>query len=145
MNNPLKGVGLSRDTERAEQLRKVIEDLQEANKATPVIVEGRRDADALRQLGCAGEIIVLHNGKGLFELTESIAEKFEKVILLADWDNQGESLNKKLGSHLEGRWEKFSKFRERLKILCQKDIRDIEGIPKLLRSLESNERYWQRR
>ena len=45
--------------------------------------------------------------------------------------------------HLKGHWEEFSSFRELLKVLCQKEIKDIEGIPKLLRRLEGNEGPWQ--
>lgn len=126
------------DLERAERLREVFEALYEVNKKFPVIVEGRRDSEALRRLGLAGEIITLHRGNNLYEFCEEVAEKYERVVLLLDWDERGESLYKFLGSHLEGHWEVFSGFREILKILCQKDIKDIEGIPRLLRNLEGD-------
>src|SRR6202142_3706298 len=68
------------DTERAERLKEVLQALYEANKRVPIIVEGRRDANALRRIGLAGDIINLHSGMGLFEFCEDIAEKYGHVI-----------------------------------------------------------------
>jgi 5S rRNA maturation endonuclease (ribonuclease M5) len=127
------------DLERASRLREVLEALYEINKKIPVIVEGKRDAMALRKLGLMGDIITLHRGVSLYEFCEEISESHEKVVILLDWDSKGESLNKELNSHLRGLWEEFSAFREIFKILCQKDIKDIEGIPKLLKKLEGDE------
>ncbi|RJQ41479.1 MAG: hypothetical protein C4550_01570 [Nitrospiraceae bacterium] len=129
--------------ERAARLREVFETLCERNKDTPVIVEGKRDASALRELGLQGEILMLHSGQGIYDFCEAVSDKFRRVIILLDWDEKGESLNKALCSHLNGHWEEFSAFRELIKILCQKDIKDIEGIPKLIRRLEANETIWQ--
>jgi 5S rRNA maturation endonuclease (ribonuclease M5) len=131
------------DIERAERLREVIEHLHEINKTIPVIVEGKKDASALRNLGLIGDIIMLHNGKNLYEFCDDILQRFHKVVLLLDWDKKGENLNKILSGHLKGHWEEYSSFRELLKILCQKEIKDIEGIPTLLRRLEPNESPWQ--
>ena len=127
------------DIARAERLRKVIEALYEVNNIVPVIVEGSRDVSALRKLGLTGEIITLHNGKSLYDFCSDIADRFQKVVLLLDWDKKGENLTKALSMHLNGHWEEFSFFREIFKVNCQKEIKDIEGIPKLLRRLEGNE------
>jgi 5S rRNA maturation endonuclease (ribonuclease M5) len=127
------------EQERARRLREVLEALYEVNKRFPVIVEGKRDSTALRKLGLVGEIITLHSGKGLYDFCEDIAGKFSKVVILLDWDEKGESLFRQVSSDLKGHWEEFSAFRGVLKILCQKDIKDIEGIPKLLLRLEGNE------
>ncbi|GAB4415094.1 MAG: toprim domain-containing protein [Thermodesulfovibrionales bacterium] len=129
----------SADLERASRLREVMETLYEVNKKVPVIVEGKRDAIALRRLGLVGEIVILHRGNNIYEFCEDISERFDGVIILLDWDREGENLNRALGRHLKGLWEEFSGFREILKMLCQKEIKDIEGIPKLLKKLEGNE------
>lgn len=123
------------DFERAERLKEVFEALYEINKRIPIIVEGRRDVSALRKTGFAGDIITIHGGKGLYEFCEDIAERFHRVILLIDWDEKGDILFKTVSKHLNGLWEEFSAFREIIKVLCQKDIRDIEGIPVLLERL----------
>ncbi len=127
------------DFERAERLKEVFEALYEVNKRIPIIVEGKRDVRALRRIGLIGEIIVLHGGKGMYEFCEDITERFHRIILLMDWDEKGDSLYKTLSGHLKGHWEEFAPFREIIKILCQKDIKDIEGIPALLERLAGEE------
>lgn len=132
-------VSTHRDIERAERLKEIIGDLCEVNKTIPVIVEGKNDVSALRRLGLVGEIITLNKGNSLYDFCADIAERFHRVIILLDWDKKGESLNKTLSMYLKGHWEEFSSFRELLRLLCQKEIKDIEGIPKLLRRLEGDE------
>ena len=133
---------LPEDLERAERLREVMDALCDINNSVPVIVEGKKDAQALRRLGLAGEIIALHRGQGLYEFSEEIAEKFPSVVLLLDWDAKGEALFKSLAGNLHTHWEEFSAFRELLRMICQKDVKDIEGIPALLSRLEGTE--WPR-
>ncbi len=123
------------DLERAERLKEVFESLYEINKLIPIIVEGRKDVIALRKIGLIGDIIAIHGGKGLYEFCDDIAERFHKIVLLTDWDEKGERLHKNVSENLKGMWEEFSPFREIIKILCQKDIKDIEGIPVLLERL----------
>ncbi len=143
MINIQKSGQLTSNMERASKLREVFEALSDINKDIPVIVEGKRDAGALRKLGLAGEIIILHGGRSIYDFCEEISEKFHRVVILLDWDEKGEMLNKTLCRLLNGQWEKFSAFRELIKILCQKDIKDIEGIPKLLERLEADEAHWE--
>ena len=88
MLNTDRNVPSIEDIERAERLREVLEALYEVNKRVPVIVEGKRDAIALRRLGLVGEIITLHRGKGPYDFCEDIVERFSKVIILLDWDEK---------------------------------------------------------
>jgi 5S rRNA maturation endonuclease (ribonuclease M5) len=143
MMNIQKNIPSTTDIEKAERLKEIFLDLQEINEIIPVIVEGKKDASALRKLGLQGKIITLHNGKSLYEFCGDILNRFSRVIILLDWDRKGEDLNKTISDYLEGHWEEFASFREIIKLLCQKDINDIEGIPKLLRRLEGHEGPWQ--
>ena len=136
MYNTEKKMPKPSDIERAERLREVLFALYEVNRRFPVIVEGKKDASALKKLGLDGEIIILHNGKGLYEFCEDIAQRFSKVVLLFDWDVKGEALYRAVSENLSGHGDEFSVFRGIIKVLCQKDIKDIEGIPKLLLRLE---------
>jgi 5S rRNA maturation endonuclease (ribonuclease M5) len=131
------------DAERAERLREVLADLAEINRQVPVIVEGKKDARALRALGFVGEIITLNRGKPLYDFTEDLAARYHRVVILMDWDTRGEELSSRLGEDLKGHWEEFSPFRRLLKILCQKDVNDVEGIPKLLMRLEGDAVAWK--
>jgi len=127
------------DLRRAERLHEVIEALCEINKRFPVVVEGKKDLKALRKLGLSGDIIPLHNGKGLYNFSEELAERFSKVVLLLDWDAKGETLFTSLKENLHGHWEEYSAFRELFRMICQKDIKDIESIPTLLLRLEGSD------
>ncbi len=124
------------EARRAERIRDVIDALAEVNRHIPVIVEGRKDARALRKLGLAGEIITFHNGSSIYDFTEDVAARYDSLVLLTDWDRTGEALMRELSAGLEGHWEEHARFREVIKALSQKEIKDIEGIPKLLRRLE---------
>jgi 5S rRNA maturation endonuclease (ribonuclease M5) len=136
MYNTEKKMPAPSDIERAERLREVLAALYEANKKFPVIVEGKKDAIALKKLGLEGEIITLHSGKGLYDFCEDIAQNFPKVIILLDWDDKGEALFRSVSRNLSGHGDEFLAFRGIIKMLCQKDIKDIEGIPRLLLRLE---------
>ncbi|MBI5100872.1 MAG: hypothetical protein HZB33_03395 [Nitrospirae bacterium] len=124
------------DEERASRLREVLDALCEVNRKIPVIVEGKNDAQALKKLGLSGMIITMNRGLGLYDFSEDIMSKYPKVVLLPDWDDKGEMLYSTLSGNLRGHYEDFTVFRGMLRALCQKDIKDIEGIPRLLQRLE---------
>jgi len=126
---------MGQEAERAERLREVLEDLTVVNMEVPVIVEGKRDATALRALGLMGEIITLNRGQSLHDFTEDLLDSYDYVILLMDWDQTGEKLHQRLSQELAGHWEAHEGMRRVLKILCQKDTKDVEGIPSLLARL----------
>ena len=139
MRNIQKNMPSQGDLDRAGRLREVFAALYEVNERFPVIVEGKKDAIALKKLGLKGDIIILHSGKNIYDFCEDILERFSRVVILLDWDVKGENLYKSIGKTLRGHWEEFSAFRDVIKILCQKEIKDVEGIPKLLLRLEGNE------
>lgn len=122
--------------ERLEGLKDLFRILSDLNREVPVIVEGKNDVIALRTLGLQGEIIQVHGGKSLYELSEEIHERFEQVILLVDWDKKGEMLMKTLGDYLSGLWEKYRTFRETLMLLSRNEAFEIEHIPGLMERLE---------
>lgn len=133
----LYGCGeLSHDVVRADKLRMVLERLFAINAGgVPILVEGRRDREALRDLGLDGEILTLHGRGGFYEFAEGIHAVHDSVVLLLDWDEKGEMLQSQIGTLLNGLWEGYAPMREALKNLCQKDIRDVQGIPALLQRL----------
>lgn len=122
--------------ERLEGLKDLFRILSDLNREVPVIVEGKNDVIALRTLGLQGEIIQVHGGKSLYELSEEIHERFEQVILLIDWDKKGEMLMKTLGDYLSGLWENYRTFRETLMLLSRNEAFEIEHIPGLMERLE---------
>ena len=103
--------------------------LIEANRTTPVIVEGERDVRSLRALGLEGEVIPLNAGVPLFNLAESLSRRHTRAIILTDWDHRGGHLARLLRDALEANQVRFdTDFRARLTLLCRKDIKDVEGL-----------------
>ena len=88
--------------EIALKVREFIESLNNECKAGAiVIVEGRKDGIALREIGFRGEILVYNNFKGIINFVDHVSRKGRKVILLLDRDRKGRSLTSKILKKLE--------------------------------------------
>ncbi len=88
--------------EIALKVREFIESLNNECKAGAiVIVEGRKDEIALREIGFKGEILVYNNLKGIVNFVDYVSRKGRKVILLLDRDRKGRSLTSKILKKLE--------------------------------------------
>ena len=119
---------------RIKKVLDLLRDLKEANKKIPVIVEGKHDREALRELGIEGAVIVVHCGKSIHDFCEEILSRHDRFIILTDWDQRGEMLSSKIRSNLKGHHEGYDIFRKRLATLCLPEIRELEDLPRLLRS-----------
>jgi 5S rRNA maturation endonuclease (ribonuclease M5) len=88
--------------EIALKVREFIESLNiECKAGAIVIVEGRKDEIALREIGFKGEILVYHNFKGIINFVDYVSRKRRKVILLLDRDRNGRSLTSKILKKLD--------------------------------------------
>jgi 5S rRNA maturation endonuclease (ribonuclease M5) len=88
--------------EIALKVREFIESLNNECKAGAiVIVEGRKDEIALREIGLKGEILVYNNFKGIINFVDHVSRKGRKVILLLDRDRKGRSLTSKILKKLD--------------------------------------------
>ena len=88
--------------EIALKVREFIESLNNECKAGAiVIVEGRKDDIALREIGFKGEILVYNNFKGIINFVDHVSRKGRKVILLLDRDRKGRSLTSKILKKLD--------------------------------------------
>jgi len=114
------------------RLEGLVRELSLLNEAIPVIVEGRRDVEALRRLGLSGEILTLHCGQTVAAFGERLARRFSTVILLLDWDRRGRQLHAQLARHLDAEWEEHNYLRQELIALCKSSITSIEELPALL-------------
>lgn len=92
---------------RAEELREQREDLLDElsrHDDQVVLVEGRRDREALEERGFAHVMTINRNG-GLHETAKDACEETEseqKILLLTDFDPEGDRLEKKLRDQLHG-------------------------------------------
>jgi 5S rRNA maturation endonuclease (ribonuclease M5) len=118
------------DEERFERLMEVLEDLAIENLETPILVEGRRDVEALRVLGCAGEVLPLNAGATLHDRAEAIcASGARAIILLTDWDRKGEELYARMRSLLEANRVRVSgEHREKLRLWMRPPVNAVEDL-----------------
>jgi 5S rRNA maturation endonuclease (ribonuclease M5) len=121
----------NRDGERSRELARLLRELARLSETVPIVVEGRRDVQALRRLGVPGRILTLHRGKGLYEVALEL-DLEEQVVLLLDWDARGERLLRSLTQHLETDWERHAWLRSRLQELAGDSVVEVEHLESLL-------------
>jgi len=125
--------------ERLEQLERAIDDLREISESTPIIVEGKRDVDALRTLGVVKNVRSLNRGETVFVFCENLARYCRRAAILTDWDRRGGQLGRKLKSALQANGVKVdTDIRTQIVILSKKEIKDIEGLPAFIERLRDS-------
>lgn len=122
------------DHQTFEELEELLDRLRGDNKTIPIIVEGDKDINALRKLGLTGEIIRFNKGQSVSNFCDSIAQKYQKIILFTDWDWRGGRLASSMKKHLENRVECNMTYRQLFAQRCT--CRTVEGIPSWLATLQ---------
>ena len=130
-------------------LRRKFEDIEKTLKrivsssrdGIPIIVEGRRDKEALRRLKIPGIVICLKSsGNGFYDFTANFADKRE-VIVLTDFDKEGTRFAAKLIDELTHMKVKVNvAIWKKLKSLCRSEIRAIEELDGLVEDLREESR-----
>ena len=122
--------------EKIEQtISKLVED---SAKGEPIIVEGKKDSEALRDLGVTGTVITLKTGgKSFLEVaTEIEGLGICGVILLLDFDRRGREGTKRLQCDLERTKIKVNiKFWNKLHSLVGHEVQSIESLANYLQML----------
>ena len=131
----------SKKTKRFLDFQKILEKLQ--NNTSPVIVEGKRDAAALKNLGFNGTIIELNDGTSVLTTIERIFQdqgSSTEFIILMDWDKTGNKLAKQLISYGEAcDLNPNDEFRRALSIITAKEISCIEELPSFVLALRNDD------
>lgn len=126
--------------EREEKILQILERLaQQSAKETPILVEGRRDAETLRKLAITGKIITTKtSGKSFLDVVSEVKNcGAQEVVLLMDFDRRGKEWTKKLKQHLEKmRIKPNTSFWRRLLSLTGHEVKDIEGLASYMATLE---------
>jgi len=129
---------------KAERLTELLGKLTaESAKGVPVVVEGQKDVGALRQMGVEGKIVSSKtSGKSFLDiLTEIENLKVREVILLLDFDRRGVEWTHRLKQHLEKtRIKPNLAFWNELYGLVGRDLKDIEGLPAYIETLQNKTR-----
>lgn len=99
----------------------------ESNKNSIVIVEGKRDMEALYYLGYNGNIKAYHHYRGTTNFVDQCAVNYKKLILLMDSDRKGKIITKKILSQLNGRIIDLN-YKKKLLQITRGRIKKIEEI-----------------
>ena len=111
-------------------LEDIIADLCEAAAKGAVVVEGRRDAEALAALHIEGNIEVLNRGTPLLALCDALASDHARITILTDWDAKGEELARQLEVGLgRASVQVDMALREALRRLTRGSIYSVEELP----------------
>jgi 5S rRNA maturation endonuclease (ribonuclease M5) len=122
-----------------ESVRSFIRKLNdESSNGALVVVEGPRDARALRALGFQGDLTTLSKNGGIVRLA-GMAAQYRRTILLFDLDQEGRSLTKKAARMLEGKNNAIDLFFRRALVAATKG--GIRQVEELGRFTEYVERY----
>ena len=114
---------------RYELIERVLQDIRGmSERGAVIVVEGRNDESALRNLGICGAI-ESPCGQSLLHFADSLASNYDSVIVLTDWDRRGNQLSAQIVRYLQSHDVAIdTSLRSRLKKLVQKDIKDVQGL-----------------
>ncbi|GAB4313939.1 MAG: toprim domain-containing protein [Methanobacteriaceae archaeon] len=124
------------------RLLRIEEELEElkfcVEEGVPILIEGRRDEEALRELGINGNFIkVSGSGLKLYEIAEIAAETSSKVVILTDFDKKGNELAKRLSKDIQSLGSHPNlKIRNKIMGMTRRYIKDIQSLPKHINQLE---------
>lgn len=125
--------------EKEEKIAAILEDLkEEAEKGTPILVEGKKDIAALRALGVEGKMMTVKTGGNSFLDTVSNIEQLsdKSAILLLDFDRRGKEGTKRLKRDLEYVGVKPNiRFWILLSSIVGKEVQCVESMVKYLDTL----------
>jgi 5S rRNA maturation endonuclease (ribonuclease M5) len=120
----LSAKSLASESSLIESLSHFIEKLNHEENAL-VVVEGMKDAKALRDSGFDGEIFMLCHKQNVSTL-ENEATKYRKTILLLDNDSEGKKLSSRTQRILQGRVKLDMYYQRELLPASKGKIRHVE-------------------
>ena len=127
--------------EKEEKILQLLEALaEETAKGKPIVVEGKKDVEALCALGVAGTLLTVKTGGKSFLDTVSEIEKMgvPEVILFLDFDRRGKEGTKLLKQSLErAKIKPNIKFWRELSALVGKEIQCVESLTAYLDTLRT--------
>ena len=108
------------------ELKNFVLELNSIEKSV-VIVEGKRDSNALRKLGFTGKVLEFHKFTGMIDFADSVA-KYERLIILFDRDKKGRILTRKTIQLLQRRTKIDLSFKRKLRIVTKGKIMFVEQL-----------------
>ena len=118
------------DDHTVERLRTFVDMLnEEYEKGSIIVVEGKRDAEALAKVGFTGIPAVFHHFKGIADFLDSHESEHKKMILLLDMDRTGKYLTSRIVSQLQTRRHNVTLFyKNALARITNGRVRHVEDL-----------------
>ena len=112
------------------QLRNFVDRLNtESKKGSVIVVEGKRDVEALTRIGYTGHVMALNRFKGINSFVDSQCAIDRKIILLLDMDRTGKYLTSKLMKQLQSRGGNVCLFyKKSLARISNGKVRHVEDL-----------------
>jgi len=130
----------TRLTEKLEKIQQVLNALvEESARKTPIVVEGKKDVEALREFGVTGPVLCLKTGgKSLDDALHEIEQTgAQEVILLLDFDRRGREGTKLLKQNLErAHIVPNMAFWQSLSALLARDVQCVESLSAYVTTLK---------
>ena len=121
--------------EKIRELKEFVDQINnESTKDSLILVEGKRDLEALSYLGCSGNIQAYHNYKSIVDLADNFRVKYKKLILLLDLDDTGRIMTRKI-SHILNQRYIDNYYRNKIIRNTQGKIRTIEELRSFYNSM----------
>ena len=92
-----------------------------------VVVEGKRDSEALKKIGFSGKVVEFHKFGGMINFVDSVA-RHENLIILFDGDRKGKYFTRKTIQLLQRRTKVDLTFKRKLTSITKGKIRFIEQL-----------------
>ena len=118
------------DNTTVDRLREFIERLnEESENGSVIVVEGKRDVEALIRMGFNGNLTILNHFKGITDFVDNHYQITKKIILLLDMDRTGKYLTSRLLRQLQYKGNNVSlSYKKALAKISNGKIRHIEDL-----------------
>lgn len=102
---------------------------EEAEYGSVIVVEGKRDVEALNRIGFNGDLTIFNHFKGITDFVDNHCHIRKKIILLLDMDRTGKHLTSKLVSQLQHKGNNVNLFyKKALAKITNGKIRQVEEL-----------------
>ena len=129
------------DEVRLEEILKVLGRLKELSADHVILVEGRKDREALAYLGISGDVFQIQSSGGPSAAAEYVESRGGKAVILTDWDRRGGNLAAALRDILgRDNPDIDGSVREDLARLSRHYIKDVEALDSLVDRLSADPR-----
>ena len=112
--------------EEIENLRKLVSQLN-TKKDSVIVVEGKKDSQALKKLGVSAKILEFYKFGGIIKFTDAMA-RYKNIIIFFDRDKKGKYLTRKTIQLLQRRTKIDLSYKRKLCSITKGKIMFMEQL-----------------